>query len=125
MVESTVSRSSVEFTAWDTSPSACNSPTERPSSSVRWRSSSNNRTLSIAMAAWSAKVSTRAICLSVNGLTPLQVINNHDTQQVVAFEYWYCNNGPEFLDIFRPVRIFRISQDIGNVDGSAFKRGTG
>src|SRR5262249_53217777 len=35
MVESTVSRSSVEFTAWDTSPSARNSLTERPSSSVR------------------------------------------------------------------------------------------
>ena len=35
MVESTVSRSSVELTAWLTSPSARSSPTERPSSSVR------------------------------------------------------------------------------------------
>ena len=35
MVSSTVCRSSVEFTACETSPSARNSPTERPRSSVR------------------------------------------------------------------------------------------
>src|SRR5271155_5879830 len=44
-------QSSVELTAWDTSPSARNSSTERPRSSVRWRSASNSRTFSIAMAA--------------------------------------------------------------------------
>ena len=42
------------------------------SSRVRCCSASNSRTLSMAMAAWSAKVSTRAICFSVNGLTPFR-----------------------------------------------------
>ena len=36
---------------------------------VRSRNSSSSRTFSIAMAAWSAKVSSSAICLSVKGLT--------------------------------------------------------
>jgi len=35
IVEITILRSSVEFTAWETSPSACNSLTEWPRSSVR------------------------------------------------------------------------------------------
>src|SRR6516164_4404391 len=114
MVDSTVSRSRVEFTAWDTSPRACNSLTERPSSSVRRRSSSSSRTLSIAIAAWSAKVSTRAICLSVN---------SHHAQQVVTFEYRDRDNCPELPDIFGCNRIFRIGHGIGNVDHSAFDRG--
>ena len=56
MVPSTVSRSSVELTAWLTSPSARSSSTERASSRVRARTSSNSRTFSIAITAWSAKV---------------------------------------------------------------------
>ena len=39
------------------------------SSPVRARTSSNSRTFSIAITAWSAKVVTSSICLSVNGLT--------------------------------------------------------
>ena len=38
-------------------------------SSVRAGISSNSRTFSIAITAWSAKVSTSSICLSVNGCT--------------------------------------------------------
>ena len=38
-------------------------------SSVRACNSSNSRTFSIAITAWSAKVSTSSICLSVKGLT--------------------------------------------------------
>src|SRR5215470_1283665 len=37
--------------------------------------SSNSRTFSIAMAAWSAKVLTNSICLSVNGRTSKRVTN--------------------------------------------------
>ena len=48
-------RSSVEFTACETSPSARSSPTERPSSSVRWRSSLSSRVFSMAMTACAAK----------------------------------------------------------------------
>ena len=62
-------RSSVEFTAWETSPRARNSPTERPSSSVRWRSSLSRRVFSMAMTACAAKLVTSAICLSVKGRT--------------------------------------------------------
>ena len=61
IVLSTVSRSSVELTAWLTSPSACSSSTERVSSPVRACSSLNSRAFSMAMTAWSAKVSSRAI----------------------------------------------------------------
>ena len=38
-------------------------------SSVRWRSSFNRRVFSMAITAWSAKVVTSSICLSVNGRT--------------------------------------------------------
>src|SRR5215467_974421 len=56
IVSSTVSRSSVELTAWLTSPSAVNFSTERVSSVVRSCSSLKRRTFSTAMTAWSAKV---------------------------------------------------------------------
>src|SRR6516225_3674179 len=52
------------------------------------------------------------------------MINSKDPEQIVAFEYWYCEKCPDCLDVFRPVSIFRISQDIGNVDRSAFKHRT-
>src|SRR4029077_5211612 len=42
-------------------------------SRVRASTLSNRRTFSIAMAAWSAKVETNSICLSVNGLTSRRV----------------------------------------------------
>ncbi len=67
MVDSTVSRSSVELTAWPTSPSALSSPTDRVSSVVRASSSLNSRTFSIAMTACSAKVRSSVICVSGNG----------------------------------------------------------
>ena len=66
MVESTVSRSSVELTAWPTSPSARSSPTERVRSRVRACSSLNSRTFSIAITAWSAKVWSNRMSLSAN-----------------------------------------------------------
>jgi hypothetical protein len=69
MVSSTASRSRVELTAWLTSPRALSSLTERVSSAVRASSSLNSRTFSMAIAAWSAKVVTSSICLSVNGWT--------------------------------------------------------
>jgi hypothetical protein len=73
MVDSTVARSSVELTAWLTWPSARNSSTERASSRVRAWTSSNSRTFSIAITAWSAKVVSNSICLSVNGRTTERV----------------------------------------------------
>ncbi len=69
MVVSTVLISSVELTAWLTSPSAFSSSTERARSRVRACTSSNRRTFSMAITAWSAKVVTSSICLSVKGCT--------------------------------------------------------
>ena len=83
MVVSTVSRSSVEFTAWLTSPSACSSPTDCASSSVRARSSLSRRAFSMAMTAWAAKFLTSSICLSVNGANLLAVNDNYADQLVV------------------------------------------
>ena len=47
---------------------------------VRACTSSNRRTFSIAITAWSAKVSTSSICLSVNGRTILTV--QHDQRRL-------------------------------------------
>ena len=54
---------------WLTSPSACSSPTERVSWAVRVCSSVSSRAFSIAMAAWSAKVSMSAMWPALNGRT--------------------------------------------------------
>ena len=52
-----------------TSPSPSAAPAPRSSSALRCSSSSNSRAFSIAMTAWSANVSSSAICSSVNGRT--------------------------------------------------------
>src|SRR5262249_49594450 len=54
----------------------------------------------------------------------LQGINAHGTERIIPFKYWHCENCSECVNIFRPARKFRISQDIKNVDGSTFNRGT-
>ena len=59
--------SRLPLTACPTSPSAWSSSTERVSSCVRSCSSLNKRTFSMAMTAWSAKVWSSSICLSLNG----------------------------------------------------------
>src|SRR5262245_25696536 len=51
------------------------------------------------------------------------MIHSQSAQQVIAFEYWYCENCPEFLE--SAVRIFWISSHVGDVDGPAFQRGAG
>ena len=48
----------------------CSSASDK--SRVRACTSSNRRTFSIAITAWSAKVATSSICLSVNGRTALR-----------------------------------------------------
>ena len=49
--------------------SRCNSAIERPSSSVRWRSSLSSRVFSTAIAAWAAKLDNSSTCLSEKGRT--------------------------------------------------------
>jgi hypothetical protein len=55
----------------------------------------------------------------------LQAVNNHYAQYVIAFEDRYPEHCPDRLDGFYAVRILRIGGDIGNMDRSAFERGTG
>jgi hypothetical protein len=69
IVVRTVGRSSVELTVRLTALKASSSSTDRVSSRVRVWSSWNSRTFSMAIAAWSAKVSSRATWLSVNART--------------------------------------------------------
>ena len=57
----------MELTVRLTALRACSSSTDRVSSRVRAWSSWNSRTFSMAMTAWSAKVVTSSICLSVKG----------------------------------------------------------
>src|SRR5262249_58989700 len=52
------------------------------------------------------------------------MINSQDAEQVIAFQDWHPENCSDFLDIFASIRIFRISEDIGNVDRSPVKRRT-
>ena len=77
MVFSTTLRSSVELTARPTSPSAVRSR-------LRACTSSNSRAFSMAMTAWSAKVSTSSICLSVNGATAWRSGNENANRRALA-----------------------------------------
>src|SRR5262249_21750942 len=56
---------------------------------------------------------------------PLQVINCHGAKQVIAFEDRHPENCPDRFHILRAVRIFWVSQNIGNMYRSSFKRSTG
>ena len=62
------SRRATEITRSTSDVAVCCS-SDSHSSRVRCCSASNSRTFSIAITAWSAKVSTSLICLSVNGRT--------------------------------------------------------
>ena len=54
-----------------------------------------------------------------------QKIDQNDAQQIIDFDYRHREDGPVRLDSFRPVRISRVGQNIGNVDRSTFKRSAG
>jgi hypothetical protein len=76
------------------------------------------------MAAWSAKVSTRALFARV-GSDSLHVVQYHHAQKVLALEDRYRKDCTHRLKIPRPVGVFWIGQDIGNVDRSTFEGGAG
>ena len=99
----------------------CSSASE--SSRVRACTSSNSRTFSIAITAWSAKVVTSSICLSVNGCTVLRCktmtpIGDSFPQQRDA------EHRPEPANLRGlPKGEFRVGQHIVNMNGSAFQHG--
>src|SRR6516162_3301673 len=90
MVSSTVCKSSVEFTAWDTSPSARSSSTECVSSDVRACNSPSSRAFSIAMTAWAAKFCTSAICLSEN---------DDSADQQIVLEHRHAERGTRATEL--------------------------
>src|SRR5215469_6171355 len=116
IVASTVSRSSEELTARNTSSSACSSATERVSSSVRVCNSASSRAFSIAMTAWSAKVRTSFDLSLGERLDPLPTEIDRADHDPFTKER-YAEHGPNLRK--RPGlghRVFRIGSDVGDVD---------
>ena len=93
------------------------------SSRVRASTLSNRRTFSIAITAWSAKVVTSSICLSVNGrvrsasmaITPIGSSLAHERDAE------HGTISARFLALDEAV--FRVVQNIGNMDGFALEHG--
>ena len=73
-----------------TSPSARSSSTERPSSSVRWRSSLSSRAFSMAMTAWPAKL--RQLDLLVGERTDFLPIDRDCADRLVLLEHRHAQN---------------------------------
>ena len=66
-------------------------PAPRETSRLRACTSSNRRTFSIAMAAWSAKVFSSPICLSLNGFTSSAPDDQHADRLVLAHQRRGCH----------------------------------
>ena len=102
------------------SPSAA--PTTRLVRVVRCCSASNSRVFSMAITAWSAKVSTNLICLSVNGRTAARCRTSTPTGMPSRRSGTprIVRKSPS-LAAFQS-GIFRISEDIRNLNGFALKQ---
>src|SRR5262249_47202786 len=92
-------------------------------SRVRACTSSNSRTFSIAITAWSAKVVTRSICCWVNGRTVLRC----RIMTPIGFPSRSSGN-PNTVRV-PPIRsflqgVFRIGQNIGDLDDASFLQDT-
>ena len=90
------------------------SPTEAARSRLRACTSSNSRTFSIAITAWSAKVVTSSICLSVNGRAVLRVNKNHADRRSLAHQR-HAKHGAKAAESFRCRHdvVFRIGMTSG------------
>src|SRR5262245_32599803 len=89
------------------------------SSCVRACTSSNSRTFSIAITAWSAKVSTNSICLSVNGsaVQDEQANRNSLAQEGHPEDGAIAAQSREFMQF-----VFRIGENIGDLNGFALQQ---
>ena len=92
------------------------------SSSVRACTSSNSRTFSIAITAWSAKVVTSSICLSVNGSTSPGSPSVTPIGLSLA-QHWYPEHGAlsRHSGRLQSTAQLRIGFDIHDLDGFALK----
>ena len=116
-------RSRVELTAWQTSPSARSSSTDRASSRVRACTSSNRRTFSIAITAWSAKVVDQLDLLVGEG--PYRLARQIDDADRRPFpQHRHAQHGPDRRHLRRlQDSEFRIRQHVVDMDGSTFQHG--
>ena len=91
-------------------------------SSVRWRTSSNSRTFSIAITAWSAKVVTRSICFCVNGSHALSGENDNADRFVLAQQRHAERSALTGQRDRFAHRVFGIGGDVGDLHRVAFER---
>src|SRR5262249_36674507 len=82
-------------------------------------SSWNRRTFSMAITAWSAKIFSRAICLSVNGRTSVRPNRNHSDRSFLA-QQWRAKDSPSSSALlkesrFRKLRV-EFSGDVVDMD---------
>src|SRR5262245_40503035 len=92
------------------------------SSRVRACTSSNNRTFSIAITAWSAKVLTQIDLLVGEGLNG-QAQQRHDADGRAFAQQRNAQHGPEAEQLAGLVpSVFGIGGDVRNVDDSSFQR---
>ena len=94
--------------------------------SASWRLlswiSSNSRTFSIAITAWSAKVVTSSICLSVNGRTSVRVRRQHADRHALA-QQRHAEHGAEAAESLRlRPGVFRVGLHVGDVNDLAFEQ---
>ena len=90
------------------------------SSRVRCCSASNSRTFSIAITAWSAKVVTSSICLSVNGRRWC-VSDDHADRRAFTQQRDAKHSAETAQVSLPPAVVFRIRQNIGDVNGPTFE----
>ena len=99
----------------------CSSASVR--SSVRCCSSLNSRTFSIAITAWSAKVSIKDDLLRRERFH-LQAVDGDSSNQLVALEHRDSERGADRIDVARNITIFGISLDVGDLHGPSLEAGT-
>ena len=95
--------------------------------SASWRLlswiSSNSRTFSIAITAWSAKVVTSSICLSVNGRTVPARQRDHADRGALA-QHRHAEHGAHTRQASGSTqRIVRVGLNIEHLNGFAFEQG--
>ena len=105
---------------WRTSEVAVCCSKASESSRVRACTSSNSRTFSIAITAWSAKVVTSSICLSVKRPHGF-ALHDDDADRSSFAQKRDTEQGTETAELLAPkICVFRISKNVGDVNYLAF-----
>ena len=91
---------------------------------LRACSSSNSRTFSIAITAWSAKVVTSSICLGVNGRSAVRRQEDHPADSFPRAEEVAKGRAVAADLLGIPLSVFRICQDVRYMDHSGFENGS-